>query len=271
LSGYLIIDDAHLVLSEINDLSDYLTSDKNIALKLVLVSSTNQWHPRVKVPSLHKSAQEFHLNRVQSNEIDRLLDLAEHAKEIRDLVERGFPGFSRPERKRRLTQRCEADMFVCLKNIFSSDNFDDIILREYATLHPKLQDVYKSVAAMEWAGVHVHRQLIIRLLGIGAIYVSNMLNDLADIIHEETVDERQGIYAWKGRHLVIMGIIAQQKYYLEHSRFDLFKRVVASISLTYEIEIRTIRELCNVETGLATLTDKNEQNIILRMMISTAA
>lgn len=270
LKGCLIIDEAHLDLSEVNKLSDYLASDDNGCLKLVLISSVNHWHPRVKVPSLHRAAQEYNLNRVQSNEIDRLLDLAEHVKDIRDLVERGFAGFSRPERRRRLTERCEADMFVCLKNIFSSDNFDDIILREYATLNPTLQDVYKSVAAMEWAGVHVHRQLIIRLLGIGASYVSNVVKDLADIIHEETVDERQGVYAWKGRHLVIMGIVAQQKYYLDNSRFELFKRVVAAISPTYEIEIRTIRELCNVETGLATLTDKREQNIILRMMISTA-
>nr|WP_249797643.1 SIR2 family protein [Bradyrhizobium sp. 199] len=270
LVGCLIIDEAHLDLSDVNKLSDYLASDANVSLKLVLISSVNHWHPRVKVPSLHKAAQEYNLNRVQSNEIDRLLDLAEQIKDIRDLVERGFAGFSRPERRRRLTERCEADMFVCLKNIFSSDNFDDIILREYATLNPTLQDVYKSVAAMEWAGVHVHRQLIIRLLGIGASYVSNVVTDLADIIHEETVDERQGIFAWRGRHLVIMGIIAQQKYYLENSRFELFKRVVAAISPTYEIEIRTIRELCNVETGLATLTDKREQNIILRMMISTA-
>ncbi|MBB4427101.1 hypothetical protein GGD66_005677 [Bradyrhizobium sp. CIR48] len=270
LTGCLLIDDAHLDLSDINDLTDYLASDKNYNLKLVLISSANQWHPRVKLPSLHKFAKEYHLNRVQSNEIDRLLDLAEQVKAIRDLVEQSFAGFSRPERRRRLMDRCQADMFVCLKNIFSSDSFDDIILREYATLNPTLQDVYKNVAAMEWAGVHVHRQLVIRLLGIGAMYVSNVVADLRDIIHEETVDERQGIYAWKGRHLVIMGIVAQQKYYSENSRFELFKRVVGSISPTYDIEIRTIRELCNVETGLATLTDKKEQNIILRMMISTA-
>lgn len=268
--GCLLVDDAHLELSDINDLVDFLAADSNTALKLVLISSKNQWYPRVKTPSLHKSSKEYFFPRVQSNEIDRLLDLSENVREIHDLVEQGFAGFSRPERKRRLTQRCEADMFVCLKNIFSSERFDDIILREYATLDPTLQDVYKSVAAMEWSGVHVHRQLIIRLLGIGAMHISRVLAGLSDIIHEETVDEREGIYAWRGRHVVIMGIVAQQKYYLEHSRFDLFKRIAEAISPTYDIEIRTIRELCNVETGLATLTNRDEQNVILRIMISAA-
>jgi hypothetical protein len=67
---------------------------------------------------------------------------------VRALVEGGFSGFSRTERRRRLTQRCEADMFVCLKNIFASEKLDDIIIREYETLNLPFQEVYKTVAAM---------------------------------------------------------------------------------------------------------------------------
>jgi hypothetical protein len=204
LTGCLFIDDAHSELSDVNDLIDYLTTDANQSLKLILVSSTNQWYPRVKTPSLHKAASEHLLNRVHGNEIDRLLNLVEHVSAIRDLLEASFAGFSRAERRRRLTQRCEADMFVCLKNIFSSEKLDDIILREYATLQTPLQDIYKVVAAMESAGVRVHRQLIIRLLGIPAMQIGAIMAGLSDIIHEQTVDAREGVYAWKGRHRVIM-------------------------------------------------------------------
>ncbi|MEY9234084.1 hypothetical protein ABIF68_002531 [Bradyrhizobium japonicum] len=270
IKGCLLIDDAHAELPEVNDLIDGLSSDDNDALKLILISSSGQWHPRIKSPALHRRSQEYLLSRVSNEEIERLLDLAQNVPDVRNLVEENFSGFSRSERKRRLTQRCEADMFVCLKNIFAFDSFDDIILREYAALETPLQDIYKIVAAMEWAGVHVHRQLIIRMLGIPAMRIGALLNGLSDIVHEQTISEREGIYAWKGRHLVIMGIVAQQKYYSENSRFELFKRVVESISPTYDIEIRTIRELCNVETGLATLTDKKEQNTLLRMMLSVA-
>jgi len=159
---------------------------------------------------------------------------------------------------------------TCLKNIFSSDNFDDIILREYADLDPVLQEIYKVIAAMESAGVHVHRQLVIRLLGLQADQVAMILSRLEDIIHEQPVDETRGIYAWHGRHKVIMGIVAEHKYYDTNKRYDLFDRVIDSISPTYDIEIRTIRELCNVESGLSTLVDLKEQNVLLRKMISVA-
>jgi len=268
--GCLFVDDAHSELGDVNDLLDYLVADDNQSLKIILVSSTNKWYPRLKTPSLHKGAVEYLLNRVQSNEIDRLIDLAENVTPVRNLVEEQFSGFSRSERWRRLTQRCEAEMFVCLKNIFASDKLDDIILREYATLDEPLQDIYKAVAAMESTGVRVHRQLIIRLLGIPAMQIGAVLAGLSDIIHEQTVNAREGVYAWRGRHLVIMNIVAEHKYYLDNKRFDLISKVIEAISPTYDIEIRTIRELCNVETGIATISDRGKQNVLLRKMLSVA-
>lgn len=270
LTGVLLIDDAHSDLSDVNELIDSLVADDNKSLALILVSSANHWYPRVKATGIHKLGKEYLLNQVANNEIDRLLNLAESVTAVRDMVEDNFAGYSRPERRRRLVERCEADMFVCLKNIFSTDSLDDIMLREYATLPEHLQDVYKVVAAMEAAGVRVHRQLVIRLLGIPPMHVSAVLVGLMDIINEQTVDEREGVYAWKGRHTVIMTIIAEHKYYHENKRFDLFSNVIDCISPTYDIEIRTIRELCNVEAGLATISDKRQQNILLRKMISAA-
>ena len=148
-------------------------------------------------------------------------NLIENNAELRTLVEGGFAGFSRSERRRRLIQRCDADMFVCMKNIFSSEKLDDIILREYATLDKEARDVYRIVAAMESAGVHVHRQLVIRLLGIPAMEIAAILTRLTDIVHEQTVSETEGIYAWRGRHKVIVDIIAEHKFYDTGKRFDL--------------------------------------------------
>src|SRR5262249_8388555 len=82
--------------------------------------------------------------KVSGEEIDRLLDLVERDDQFRPLVEADFAGYSRTEKRRRLVERCEADMFVCLKNIFSSQNFDDIILREYADLDPVLHNSRKT-------------------------------------------------------------------------------------------------------------------------------
>jgi hypothetical protein len=268
--GALIIDDAHSDLSEVNDLVDMLASDGHSALKLLLVSSRHQWYPRVKSPNMYRMGTVYNLSQVQGEEIDRLLGLIEMKDELRRLIEPSFAGFSRPERRRRLVERCHADMFVCMKNIFSSDKFDDIILREYADLSTGSQEVYRSIAALESAGVHVHRQLVIRFLGIEAMAVASVLNDLTDIIHEVVVNEREGIYAWRGRHRVIMDIVADHKFYDNIRRFDFFSRVIDAISPTYDIEIRTIRDLCSIGSGIPKIADKEQQNILLRKMTSVA-
>ena len=268
--GCLLIDDAHSELTEINDLIDYLVTDKVTVLSLILTSSKNQWYPRVKTPGFHNRSREYQFNRINEIEVDRLLDLLDRVPEISRLVGDAFTGFTRSERKQRLISRCDADMFVCLKNIFSSDQFDSIVLKEYADLSREAQDVYRAVAAMESAGVRVHRQLVIRLLGIPSMSIAPTLAGLQDIVHEYTVNQREGVYGWRGRHRVIMNIIAEHKYYSVDKRYDLFERVIDNLSPSYDIEVRTINELCNVDTGLSTIPDKRRQNALLRKMMSVA-
>jgi hypothetical protein len=268
--GVLMIDDAQNDLPEINNLIEDLDHDNNTSLKLILISTNHHWHLRTKVPGFHHRNVTNQLSKVETNEIDRLVNLIDTNPDIRVLADQTFSDFSFQEKRRRLIQNCLADMFVCLKNIFSSEKFDDIILREYADLDAASQDVYRSVAAMESAGVHVHRQFVIRLLGISAMDISGTLARLRDIIHETTVNEREGICAWHGRHKVIMAVIAAHKFFDTKRRFDLFIDVINSISPTYDIEIRTIRDLCNLDTGLPAIMDINQQNQLLRRMISAA-
>lgn len=213
---------------------------------------------------------EHHLSQVQGDEIDRLLRLVDDVPEVRALVETAFSGFSTHERRRRLIQRCDADMFVCLKNIFSTEKLDDIMLREYAGLDTASQEVYRVVAAMESAGVRVHRQLVIRLLGIQADTIAGLLDRLTDIITEYTEDDRLGIYAWRGRHEVIMSIIANHKYYDTQKKFTLFGHVIDAIQPSYDIEIKTIRGLCDADSGISTIPDRRDQNTLLRKMVSVA-
>lgn len=265
----LVVDDAHSHLQEFNDLVDGLVSNRLTNLKLIAISTRNHWNPRVKSPNIYKLGQEFILGRLAANEIDRLLNLVDSSPQIRALVEQTFAGFSRFERRRRLIDRCESETFVCLKNIFASEKFDDIILREYAELDEPYQEIYRRVATMESAGVRVHRQLIIRLLGIPAADVASVLGHLKDIVHEYAIDEREGIYGWRGRHAVIVSIIAHYKYADPEKFAELLAQVIDHISPTYEIEIRTVRELCNVESGLTRIPDKEVQNRLLRKMMSS--
>lgn len=266
----LLIDEAHTHLHAINELIDRLIANQVNNLTIICASARNLWNPRVKSPNIYKHGVEVSLSRLSKIEIDRLLSLVDRTPVFIKLTEPSFSGFSRSERKRRLEDRCESDMFVCLKNIFASEKFDDIILREYAGLPEELQNIYKLVAAMEHSGIRVHRQLVIRLLGIPAVTIQALLVNLTDIISEYNLSSREGIYVWRGRHSVIVGIIAKYKFSDTEKLVQLFTSVIDCISPTYEIEIRTIRELCNVDSGLQMIPDKNVQNTLLRKMISTA-
>lgn len=268
--GVLFVDEAHQYLYELNELLDSLYANKLFDLKIVLVSTRNHWNPRVKSPGFYKIAREFGIQKLSASEIDGLLNLVDANPSIRALVEESFSGFSRYEKRRRLVDRCESETFVCLKNIFSSEKFDDIILREYASLAQEHQDIYRVVAAMEASGIRVHRQLVMRLLHIPAASINASLSYLTDIVKEYVVNEREGIYGWRGRHAVIVGILTKYKYPDTSSLVDLFESVIDAISPTYEIEIRTIRELCNIESGLPCIHDRSVQNRLLRKMMSIA-
>jgi len=268
--GALFIDDAHRHLDQINTLIDLLVQFDNPHLKLILTSSKNHWYPRIKTPNLFRYGTVFTISKLSPDEIEALLTLLDTSNEVRSLIENQFEGFNREERRRRLSVRCEADMFVCLKNIFANDKFDDIMLQEYADLEQPLQDIYRNVAAMETAGIRVHRQLIIRLLGIEAASIEPVLKSLTDIITEYNIDENLGIYGWRCRHPVIAGIVTKYKFSDINKTLELFEKVIKNISPTYDIEIRSLRELCNMETGIARIPDKNIQNKLLRMMMSVA-
>jgi len=270
LRGVLLIDDAHQHLFEVNELSDQLLAADNPHLRMFLVATRHQWGPRIKSGTLYKYGKEFRLSQLSSEEIERLLQLVDINVSIKKLIEPQFNGFSRAEKRVRLADRCEADMFVCLRSIFASEKFDDIILREYADLDTKYQDIYRYVAAMETAGVKVHRQLLIRLLNIQATSVASALDNLTDIVTEYDVDAKEGIFAWRTRHGVIAGIVTRYKFNDMEKLVKLFEQVIKNLQPTYDIEIRTIRELCNIDTGIPSIPDKETQNRLLRMMISAA-
>jgi len=270
LLGCLFVDEADIHLNQLSELADLLIADDNPHLKLLIVSTKGHWKTRSKSPNFNNYGREFTLSRLNSNEIDGLLTLIDRQPKVKALVERTFSGFSRVERRRRLVNRCESDMFVCLKNIFASETFDDIILREYASLSEDSQDIYKHVAAMESAGVKVHRQLIIRLLGISAEYISDNLKLLDDIVQEFAIDARYGIYGWRCRHQVISAIISKYKFNDMDHTIELFDRIIDCISPTYSVEIATIRGLCNLDGGISRIPDINERNRLLRKMISIA-
>lgn len=268
--GLLLIDEAHFHLNGINRLVDHLGTKGLKRLRILLVAARSQWQFRFKSITLSKTGVESIMSRLTSQEVDRLIMLVSSSSMIRPLVEATFNGFSLQEKRARLIDRCEADAFVCLRNIFASEKFDDIILREYGQMNPDDQQIYRLVSAMEHSGIRVHRQLVVRLTGIAAQMIETALDNLVDVISEYDVSIRFGVYGWKVRHGVIASIIAKYKYADPSDMLKLFEDVIDNISPTYEIERRTIREICNVDTGLPSIPNKEVQNRLLRKLISIA-
>lgn len=268
MHGAILIDDAHEHLHDINQLLEVICAGDVPALKLILVSSKPHWNPRLKVPYVYSMGEAYEIGKLSNREIESLLDILENTAEIADLVERRFLGFSRNQRRTRLEERCSSDMFVCMKNIFGFDSFDDIILREYASLNQDYQETYKRIAGMEAAGVKVHRQLVMRTIGIQPNQVERYLDDLDGIINENTVNRRDGIYSWSVRHSVIADIISDSKYQDDDEFFRLIDSTIENLNPTYPLEVTSLNEICGASKGLKRIISKNKQNILLRKMIS---
>ncbi|MGH1407500.1 MAG: SIR2 family protein [Rhodomicrobiaceae bacterium] len=266
----LFIDDAHDHLREINKLVEAICIHDIPALKLVLTSSNPHWNPRTKSNQIFAHGIKYDLSILSEKEINYLIDLLEKNKDIATLVEDQFLGYSRREKYRRIQDRCSADMFVCMRNIFGSQRIDNIILKEFADLDIDYQDIYKQVATMEAAGVCVHRQLVMRVTGLEAKNISRTLDDLEGIIEEYSVNEKEGIYAWRIRHQVIAEIISKHKYPSQDEFFGFMEHLINNMNPTYNIEVTSLNEMCNYSTGIGKLHEKQKQNILLRKMISLA-
>ncbi|MCF7702458.1 hypothetical protein [Loktanella sp. M215] len=157
-----------------------------------------------------------------------------------------------------------------MKNIFANDSFDTIVLREFSGVNPNYQSVYKVICALESFGVRVHRQLVVRLLQITAQDIGMVLENLEGLVEEYQINKRESIFGWSGRHPVISEIISKHKFGGQKEIFALLKQVASNISPTYDIEIRTIRQLCSFEGGISRISDVSSQNELLRIMISVA-
>ncbi|TIP28408.1 MAG: hypothetical protein E5X92_03370 [Mesorhizobium sp.] len=111
---------------------------------------------------------------------------------------------------------------------------------------------------------------MLRLTGIAAGMVAAALTNLVDVISEYDISERFGVYGWRVRHKVIAGIVAKYKYSDPAAMVELFDRVIDNLSPSYRIERDSINEMCNLDTGLPSISEKDIQNRLLRKLISVA-
>jgi hypothetical protein len=269
MRGVLLIDDCPEFLRHINLLADKLSNGNDSALTLVMTASSSQWLPRTKSSNLFKKGFVEKLSVLSELDIEAIVNLVAAQQAIRSLVDPEFATMSRHEQIRRLRYRCAADMFVCLKSIFATDALDAILLREYASLNPELQDIYRHVSALEAAGTRVHRQLVVRLLNVPADRIRVLLSLLEGLIEEFDISQENGLYGWSTRHPVIASIISRYKYANQDELFSLLRSVANNLNPTVYVELRTIRDLCS-EHGIGRLAEPHRRLELYQALISLA-
>lgn len=268
--GVLLIDNSPQFQSEVNALLEGLAEYPIAPLRLLLVGERSAWLPRKKSPKVFSRGFTQNLYFLDAGDIDRLVALLSHKDEIRRLVDPTFSTLTPLAQVERLKRRCSADMFVSLKHVFGAEGLDTILLREYAELPPELQDVYRSVAALEVSGAHVHRQLIIRLLGIQADTLKGMLGLLEGLVDEYDIKPADGLYGWRTRHEVIAATLSRYKYSEQDELRRLLRNVVEQINPAIWLERQTISQICNADFGIKRLSQQSDRIELYRALVEKA-
>lgn len=268
--GVLLVDDAPTFMRQINMLADGLGRAEDPRLRLLLVAETSQWVPRTKSPIVFRRGHIEWMTQLDEADIDALLNLLAQQQGIRQLVDPSFAHLSRQLQKDLLTRKCRADMYVSLKHIFSTEGLDEIILREYARLSEDLQDIYRTVAALEAAGTRVHRQLVLRLLGVPATILSAHLATLEGLVDEYDIFPDDGIFGWRTRHEVIAETLTRYKYADQDQLFSLLTQVIGTLNPTVWLELRTLSDLCNSKFGIQRLADPDRKQALYTRLIDKA-
>lgn len=265
--GFLLVDDCGPHLRDINLLLEDLGSATSPRLKLLLTSPLAVWRTRVKSPVVFASGSIKSVSVLEEPDIANLVALAGSRPQIRRLVDQSFASLSAAEQRQRLRQRCRADMFVCLKNIFLSEGLDQIILQEYAGLEDGLQDIYRLVSAIEATGAQAHRQWVMRLTGLESSAIPGLLNTLEGVVDEFDMNANEGIFGWSTRHPVIAQTVTKYKYSEDEDRESLLESLVDSLNPTVYVEMRSLVELCSSDYGIGSLNDDASQLRLLRRLV----
>lgn len=268
--GVLMVDDCPPILSQLNQLLESLDALESSHLLVLVTAASPQWRPRTKSPVFFSRGEEFTLSRLSNPEINELLNLLDRKPSVRKLVAPVFASSSRQERFTLLRRRCGAEMYVCLKNVFATESLDSILLREYAELSVENQEMYRLVSAIEATGAQVHRQLILRLLGVESGLVSAMLQMLEGVVDEFDIKARDGIFGLSTRHRVIAQTITRYKYADEVDRMNLLRQIIEGLNPTIFLELRLVRELCDNDFGIGSLGVDADQISLYTKLIEVA-
>ncbi|UDY34535.1 SIR2 family NAD-dependent protein deacylase [Dermatobacter hominis] len=268
--GVLLIDNCPPFLSQANKLMNKLHQREGTGLQILLTANSAEWNGRIKSPAVFSGGEPILLSRLSTVEIGRLLNLVGERGELMKLVDSSFARLNRQDQEQRLRLRCKADMYVCLMNIFGNEDLEYLLLVEFAELDKRAQDVYRNVCLIEATGAQAHRQLCVRLLGLEGVPISSVLNSLDQVVEEFDIKPSLGLYGWCTRHSEIARTIAKYKFSDDAEREDLLSAVIETVNPISDLERAILRQVCDYDFGVCSLTDRDARLKLLRRIIERA-
>lgn len=270
LKAVLVIDDCTNILGGLNRLVRSLSQESNPHLKILITATRANWVPRTKSRYFFSHGTILGLSELTDPDIREMLRLVNNKQELRGLVTPEFIASSAEVQFRELKNKCSADMFVCLKNVFARESLDVILLREVKEMTDEQRDAYTLVCLLQAALESVHRQMILRLTGMDSDRVVSLLNELKDVVNEYDVSVQDGIYGWHTRHLLISQIVSQYQFPDDDSIYEWFMRVLDELNPTVNMELMALRQMCSSDFGIRRISALDRRAEILRKMISVA-
>lgn len=265
-AGILLLDNATAYQRQVNDLLRLMSSKGAGGLKILVTAERHRWYRLTKHPSLLRPLP-ISPSRLSDSELSSLLTLVTVNHEVRSLVPPSFLDLNSAAQRTFLRRQCNSDIFICLRNIFSTSTFDSIVLREFNDLDGTLQDIYRMVAAIESIAGGSHRQLVMRTLGIEPTEIDSLLGQLDGLLTEATQSRVDGVFVWKTRHPEIADIITRFKYADPQDHLELIEDLVDNLNPTVNIERSSIRGLCLQPLGLDLVHDREVRISLLERLI----
>lgn len=266
--GVLVVDEATGTLGEVNRLARTLSAREGSRLRLILTAETAHWIPRLKTRELFSKGIVHSIEGLDDGELRSLLaQLA--IPDIARLIPAEFRRLQYGEQFRRLRERCGADMFVCLKNVFATDELDTILLRELNGLTDRHREVYRTVALLEAALGTPHRQMVLRLYAMDHGQLQTLLDELQGLVVETEISPSEGVYSWTTRHPVIARTIARYES-TGAAHLEFMQQVVANMNPSIRLELVAVREICNSEFGINAVPRAEDRAHLYRALIDVA-
>jgi SIR2-like domain len=265
--GFLFIDDCTRKMPHVNRLATRLCQVDRPFLRLILTSTSAEWKMRQKSPFFFSRGNLVQLGKLTEFDLAEMVNLVEQVPQITNLADADFLRLGRNRKLARLRDRCKSEMFVCLKNIFGSNELDFILLNEFSALGDAEQDVYRHVAVLQAMNAEVHRQLIMRVMGLDYESLKPLLLSLDGVVEEYTVNASLGLYGWTTRHDVIAETIAKYKFDEPQELFQVLETLISGLNPTVGMELATMHAMCSSDWGISHLPSEEDQVALLNRLI----